>query len=120
MNAIQFITKDGSREYAVIPIDVYEDLLEKAESYEDEVALQLALDNPEEFIPADIVYRLLDGENKVKVWREYRQLTQTKLAELAGLSQGVIAQIESGKPGGNVDTYKKLAVALSLDVDDLI
>ncbi|MDJ0532396.1 MAG: helix-turn-helix transcriptional regulator [Xenococcaceae cyanobacterium MO_207.B15] len=34
---------------------------------------------------ADIVYRItLEGENPLKVWREYRGLTQEQLAEALG------------------------------------
>jgi len=57
-------------------------------------------------LPAEVVYRLLD-ENKVKVWREYRGLAQTGLAEHCGLAQASIAQIESFKRSGSVEVLKK-------------
>jgi hypothetical protein len=40
----------------------------------------------EELIPAEVVYAKLDGDNPIKVWREYRGLTQQQLARAAGIS----------------------------------
>ena len=58
--------------------------------------------------------------NPVRVWREYRGLTQRELAEKAGLAQAYIAQIETGRRKGTVDVYKRLAEALRVDIDDLV
>lgn len=43
----------------------YCDLLEKSELQEDRAAYEKAKLNDEELIPSDVVYRLLDGENKL-------------------------------------------------------
>ena len=40
----------------------------------------------EELIPAEVVNAILDGENAIKVWREYRGISQTELAERTGIS----------------------------------
>jgi len=56
----------------------------------------------------------------VKVWLEYRNLSQAALAEAAGLSQAYIAQIETGKREGRIDVYRAIAEALNVAVDDLI
>ena len=40
----------------------------------------------QEAIPDAVVGRLLDGENPVRVWREYRGLSLRSLAERAGIS----------------------------------
>jgi len=74
----------------------------------------------EELIPAEYVHRMLDGENKVAVWREYRGMTAKTLAETAGITQGYLSQIETGKRDGTVGTMKKIAAALKLTVDDLV
>ena len=125
MNAqVQFIERDGKREYAVVPIEIYRDLLEKAEMLEDirdfDEAMRELERGEDELIPGEMVARLLDGEPPVKVWREHRGLTQAQLAERAGVTQGAVAQIESGKRRGSVDLLRKLAAALEVDVDDLI
>lgn len=74
----------------------------------------------EELIPAEIVDRLLSGENRLRVWREHRGLTVRALAERAGLAQPYLSQIETGRREGTVETYRKLACALSLSLDDLL
>jgi DNA-binding XRE family transcriptional regulator len=118
--SVQFIEHQGARQYAIVPIDIYNDLLEKAELMEDIEAYEKAKNDDDELVPAEIVYRLISGENKIKVWREYRQLTQAGLAELSGMAQATIAQMEGGKRLGSVTALKKIAEALNLDVDDLV
>jgi DNA-binding XRE family transcriptional regulator len=73
-----------------------------------------------ESLPAEMVKRILDGENPVRVWREHRGMTTTELAEKAGVSQSYISQIESEKREGTVKTMKKIAEALGVDIDDLV
>ena len=46
--------------------------------------------------PHIVVQRLEAGENAIKVWREYRRLTQAALAEAAGTTKTYISQIETG------------------------
>ncbi|MES2344250.1 MAG: helix-turn-helix transcriptional regulator [Pseudomonadota bacterium] len=74
----------------------------------------------EELIPADLVDRMLAGESPVKVWRQHRGLTQAALAAMADLSEGYLSQIETGKRDGTVESFKRIAEALGLTVDDLI
>jgi DNA-binding XRE family transcriptional regulator len=117
---VQFIENNGQRQYAVVPIEVYNDLLEKAEMLEDRAVYEKAKLDDDELIPGEVVYRLLDGENKIKVWREYRQMTQAELAEKSGMAQATIAQMEGGKRVGSVTVLKKIAEALNLDLDNLV
>ena len=75
----------------------------------------------EESFPSDVTRRLvIDQEHPVKVFRDYRGLSQSALAQQTGLSQAVISSIENGKRRGTVDNFKALADALDVDVDDLI
>jgi predicted transcriptional regulator len=77
----------------------YEALLEKAESYDELVALQEfhhALDaGQEELIPSDVVEKLVSGQSPIKVWRQYRGLSQAQLAKEIGVSQAYVAQLET-------------------------
>lgn len=68
----------------------------------------------------EIVDRILDGENRVKVWREHRGLTSKALAEKAGIAQSFLPQIETWKRDGTVETLQKIAAALDLSLDDLV
>ncbi|HQT55498.1 MAG: helix-turn-helix transcriptional regulator [Phenylobacterium sp.] len=74
----------------------------------------------EELIPADMLDRMLAGESPVKLWRQHRGLNQSALAAMAELSEGYLSQIETGKRDGTVDSFKRLAEALGVAVDDLI
>ena len=57
---------------------------------------------------------------RLKVWREYRGMSQATLADAAGLSQAYIAQIETGKREGRVDAYRAIANVLDVNIDDLV
>jgi DNA-binding XRE family transcriptional regulator len=73
----------------------------------------------QESVPSEMVDRLLAGANPLKVWREYRGLSQRALAARAGLDFTYLSQIETGARRGPVKTMKKLAEALGVDLDDL-
>lgn len=57
----------------------------------------------------------------LKERREELGLTQTEVAELAGISNSFLSQLESGvRRGNNVRTVARLAGALKLRVDDVV
>lgn len=119
--SVQFIKQGDQPEWAVIPYKEYLELLEKAEMLEDTVAIGRAIAEPDkDAVPQDMVEKLLNGENPLKVWRTYRGLTQTQLAEKTRLHQSQIATIESGEREGTVKVLRKLARALNVDIDDLV
>ncbi len=124
MNAqVQIIERDGKPEYAVVPFDLYERLLSLAEDAQDIAAADAAMAElargEDEIIPGDIAHRLLAGENPVRVWREYREMTQDELAVTVGVGKSYISQIEAGKKPGSVAVLKRMAQALRVDLDDL-
>lgn len=120
----QIIKKDGKPEYAVIPYQEYRQLLEDARMLADIRAFdsaKKAIDSrDEELIPADVVDRLLDGDNPVRVWREYRGLSAAGLAKACGVTAAAISQIESGKRRPSVTLLKKIAHTLDVDLESLI
>jgi len=73
----------------------------------------------EETFPEEVVSALIEGAPPVRVFRKYRKLSQEGLAEMSGVSRNMIAQIETGKKNGSLTSIKKLAEALSVDLDDL-
>ena len=74
----------------------------------------------EELLPAQMVDRLIDGESPLRVWREYRQFSQSALARASGVNRVQIVEIKSGRNSGSVHTLRKLADVLRVAVDDLI
>jgi DNA-binding XRE family transcriptional regulator len=124
MNKVATFTSPSGDEMVVLPAEDYRHLVEAAEMAEDvaiydEIKQKLAA-GEEELVPAEYVYRMLDGENPVAVWREYRGLTAKALAEAAGITQAYLSQIETGKRDGTVGTMKKIAEALKVTIDDLV
>lgn len=120
----QIIKKDGKPEYAVVPIDEYQVLLQASEDLDELLAFDNAVREMQaeysDLVPHEIAKRLVSGERPLKVWREYRGLTQVELAAQANLSQGQIAQMESGKREGKVSVLRKLAQILEVNLDDLV
>ena len=121
--SVQVIEKDGKPEWAVIPYDDYQRLLEEAEMLQDirvyDEAKE-AIQKGEELVPSEVTYALLDGENPVRVWREHRGLTQQQLAQAAGISVPYLSQIESGRRKGSVRVLTAIARALDLELDDIV
>ena len=56
----------------------------------------------------------------MKVWRQYRGLSQVELSGKIGKSQANMAQIENGKREGTVAVYRAIAQALDVDLDDIV
>jgi DNA-binding XRE family transcriptional regulator len=119
---IEKTTRKG-REFAVIPMEDLQKLMDDAEMLADVKAYDAAKKRLErgedELIPLEITERRLGGESTVKIWRAYRGLTQEDLAKASKVSRPMIAAIEAGHKRGGIDTLKKLAGALKVDLDNL-
>jgi len=120
---VQTIDRDGKPEYVVLAWADYQALLAAAEDAIDGALLDASRKKlaagEDETVPAAVVDALLAGANPVKVWREYRGLTQENLAAMAGISKAYLCQIETGKREGAIKTLRSLAAALGVTVDDL-
>ena len=120
---VQIIAKDGRPEWAVLPYEEYETLVEAAEMLADiraydEVKERIA--NGEEVVPAAVTFAILDGANPIATWRKHRALTQQELALQVGISKAYLSQLEAGKRSGTTEVLGRLAQALGVDLDDLI
>ncbi|NED64690.1 helix-turn-helix transcriptional regulator, partial [Streptomyces sp. SID10244] len=51
--------------------------------------------------------------------RKTRGLTMVQLAELAGVSQGLISQVENGRADPSLETLRRIAEALGIPLFDL-
>ena len=76
-------------------------------------------DGEDELIPLEITERRLRGEPALRIWREYRKLTQEQLAKKSKLSRARIAAIETKRKTGSVTTWKKLGAALDVSWEQL-
>ena len=124
MNKPTIIKTPSGDEMAVIPLREYERLVEAAEDLADvrayDEAKRRLASGEDELVPAEIVNRILEGENALRVWREYRGLTIKQLAEKAQVSAPFVSQIESGQREGSVETLRKIADALDVSLDELV
>jgi DNA-binding XRE family transcriptional regulator len=122
MNKTLLTTPNGER-FVIVPEAEFERLLEAAEDIADVTAYDRAkarVENGEEMVPAEFANRLLDEpRNRLRIWREYRGLSATALAERAGISGAYLSEIETGKKSGSVAALKKIAEALHVDLDDI-
>jgi len=121
--SVQVIKKNGKPEWAVVPYEDYQRLLEEAEMLQDireydEAKLSIA--KGEELIPSEVTYAILDGKNPIRVWREYRGMTQQEVAEKAGISKPYLSQLESGQRKGTTEVLRAVAKALNVSLDDLV
>jgi DNA-binding XRE family transcriptional regulator len=108
---------------AVIPVEELQKLMDDSEMLADVTAYDTEKARIErgedEVIPIEITERRLAGESTVKIWREYRGLTQDGLSKASGVSRSMIAAIEAGHKQGAIATLKKLAAALKVGLDNL-
>ncbi|WP_411032969.1 helix-turn-helix domain-containing protein [Shinella sp. BYT-45] len=118
----QFKSPSGD-EMVVLSRAEYDTLVEAAEMLADVAAYDRAkariAAGEDEMIPAEFVYRMMDGESPLRVWREFRNLSAKDLAAQAGISTAYLSEIETGKKEGSISVLKSIAKALGIDLDDL-
>jgi DNA-binding XRE family transcriptional regulator len=118
-------TADG--EIAILPRKEYEALVARAaEADEDAGTAKLVVRARKQIaggaplLPKQIVDRLADGENPVRVLREWRDITQVNLSNRTNLSQGHISDIENGRRIGTAATLQLIAHVLNVPMDLLV
>ncbi|HSX20458.1 MAG TPA: helix-turn-helix transcriptional regulator [Gammaproteobacteria bacterium] len=115
----QTIYKDDRPEFIVLPIKEYDRLLKTIEDYQDIQEVRRHIENPGEKFPVEVAEALADGINPIKVFREYRGITQMELAAKVKVSKQYISQLENSERAGSTKVLKAIAEALYLNLDDL-
>ena len=119
---VQIIEIAGQK-MAMLTVADYERLVELAEDHTDAAAAERAEQRRlegEEYIPFELVNAIINGENALKVWREYRGISQRQLAEAAKCRLATISEIENGKAQGKPQLWRALAKALDVELDDIV
>jgi len=106
--------------FVKVPQKDFEALTERLEDALDRQALDEAVRKAEEYFPAKVARRMVEGESPLKAFRTYRGLTQQALADATGVSKTTICELETGRKQGSVKTLARIAKALGVDIDDLI
>lgn len=120
---ISFIEDTNGKKAVVISFDKYQEIQDKLEEFEDIKAYDFIKNNnsSNDIFPVELVEKLILGNNsKIKILREYKKYTVTKLAKEAGITESYLSQIENFKRKGSIELYKKIATILKVDVDMLI
>lgn len=73
-----------------------------------------------ELLDADAVARLHSGASPVRVFREARRMSVAELAAAAGADPAAIEDIEARRVDPGFDAMRRIAAALSVDLDDLV
>jgi DNA-binding Xre family transcriptional regulator len=106
----------------------YEALIERIEDAEDNAFLddvearERAIGKEKaraDYLSAELVGRLIDGEHPVRVWRAHRGLSRDDLAAAAGIAPSYLSEIETRRKPGSFGALAKLAAALHISLDDL-
>lgn len=119
--------KTPKGEMAILPREDYEVLVRKAaEADEDAGTARLVARARKEIaagaplLPKEVVDRLANGENPVRVLREWQDITQMHLSFKTDISQSHISDIESGRRVGTPATLRAIATALKVPLDLLV
>lgn len=118
MSKIQFIERNGKREYAIVPIDIFERMASASEDMDDIALYDVAMAADDGVrIPSEVLNAIVDGTHPIKAWRKYRDLTVQVLADQAQISKAFLSQIENRKRVGTIAVLSALARALDVSVD---
>ena len=113
-----------SGEVAILPRADYERLKKLAdEAMEDAGTARLVARARKEvaggmpLLPKETVDRLANGENPIRVLREFRGQTQLEFAASVDIAQGYLSDLESGKRKGPLALHQKIARALNVPLE---
>ncbi len=119
--------KTSKGEVAILPRKDYEALVARAAEAEEDAGIARIVARARQeiaagalLLPKQVVDRLANGESRIGVVREWRNVTQAHLAHNTGLSQGHISDLENGRRTGTPATLRAIATALAVPVDVLI
>lgn len=119
--------KTDKGEVAILPRKEYEALVAKAaEADEDAGAARLVARARKEIaagtplIPKKVVDRIANGENALRVLREWRDVPQLYLSFKTNIGQGYLSDLENGRRKGTAEVWKRIAKVLNVPLDLLV
>jgi hypothetical protein len=124
MTAPQIIWTPGGEELVVLPRAEYEALLDRADQEAEDAedaavydARKAELSAGGVVLPPEVSGAILRGDSRLKAIRRWRNETQRHLTLIAGIGQGYLSDLESGRRTGAPETIAKLAEALDVPVE---
>jgi DNA-binding XRE family transcriptional regulator len=119
--------KTEKGEIAILPRKEYEALAAKAAEADEDIGSarlvararkEIAAGTP--LIPKKVVDRIANGENPLRVLREWRDMTQLELSSKTDIGQGYMSDLESGRRKGTTTALKKIAIAMNVPLDLIV
>lgn len=102
---VQIIKQAGKPAFAVIPYERY---------------LELTNSGEQVYVPNEVVgLQIEQGLSTIAAWRIYKGLSQQELADLIGVKQPTMANMEKPGTKPQLKTLKKVAAALGITVEHL-
>ena len=89
-------------------------LVEAIEDLADSYVALVALRDPGQSFPLDLIRQIAEGCSPIAVFRKHRGMTQANLADKAKLNRLYISQLETGHRVPSLDALSKIAEALSV------
>jgi DNA-binding XRE family transcriptional regulator len=115
--------KTPAGEVAIIPRAEYERLMVLSNEAEEDIGTAKLVARAKRDkgvrLPLAVVEQLANGENPIRVLRQFRGMTQTELAtaENVQITQNYLSDLETGKRNGPIALHRKLAQALDVPLD---
>jgi DNA-binding transcriptional regulator YiaG len=116
--------KTAGGEVAILPRKDYDALVAKAvEADENAGTARLVARARKDvgrgapLLPKTVVDRMENGENAVRVLRDWRAMTQAEIASRTRISQGHISDIENGRRTGTPSALRLIADVLKVPLD---
>lgn len=121
LDNISYIEDSHGKKAVILSLESYEQMREQIEELQDIKSYIDRKESNEETLPFELVQELIEGkESRVKIMRKYRGLSIADLAKKIEITDGYLSQIENNKRKGTIEIYKKLAKALSIDIDLIV
>ena len=121
--ALQWERDTAQKELAALKMEREGRIDTFRETTDDDLALYAEAKHDDAGLPTmrdEDVGRILNGTlHPMKAWREAHNLTQSELAERAGIRPAAVSNIETGKLDARLSTWRKLAAAMGLGIDDI-
>jgi hypothetical protein len=119
--------KTDKGEVAILPRREYEALLAKAREADEDAGTARLVERAQEeieagapLIPMAVAERIAQGENPIRVIREWKGITQVHLSFKTSIGQGYISDLENGRRKGTIAALKEIARVLTVPIDVLI
>ena len=120
MGKPQIIKTDAGEELVILSRRDYDAMLARAGDQAAENAMTeriLTATAGDTAIPDAVWKEIEAAPSPIKPLRQWRGITQEQLADSAGISQGYLSELETGRRSGAIETLRAIAAALQVGLD---